>query len=280
MSMYGHDPYYFSMLRTYVVYFGRLFNDIRITRNDPDGDQDTLVRVPLSYSGRDKNLLRVDVKDGSPEMENCPPGFLVFPHMGYELTGISYDPDRTTGIHSQNVRKNNSDLDKLKQQYEPAPYNLTFALYVMSKNIEDGNKIIEQILPFFKPHFTSSVILIPEMDITRDIPVNLDSVDFEDRFRGDLTERRNVFWTLNFTMYGYFYGPIINKPIIKVANTNFYVGNTATAGDPPPLAYQVKPGMDANGAATSNADLSVAYSNIAVDDTYGYLEIWSDETDA
>ena len=35
---------------------------MRIERIDPgSGDQTSLVRVPLSYSGRDRNLLRVDI---------------------------------------------------------------------------------------------------------------------------------------------------------------------------------------------------------------------------
>jgi len=280
MSLYGNSPYYLGSLKNYVVYFGRIFNDIRITRNNEDGEQDTLVRVPLSYSGRDKNLLRVDIKDGSPEMENCPPGFLVFPHMGFEMTGMEYDSDRNQGIHNKIVRKNDDDLDTVKRVFSPAPYNLSFSLYVMSKNIEDGNKIIEQIVPFFKPHFTSSVKISndPNIDITMDIPVNLDSITFEDKFRGELTERRNVFWTLNFTMSAYFYGPQTTKPIIKSSDMNFYVGNTSTTNTAV-MSVTVTPGLDANGNPTSNSAVTIPSANIAIDSDFGYIESWSDETD-
>jgi hypothetical protein len=284
MSLYGHQPYYFASLRKYVVLFGRIFSQIRITEDGADGDQNSLVRVPLDYSGRDKNLLRVDTKDGSPEAEACPPGFLNFPHMGFELTGVAYDAERNNSSLGKVVRKDDTDLNKLKRMFNPAPYNLSFSLYIMSKNIEDGNKIIEQILPFFRPHFTTTLELIPEMDINVDIPVNLDAVTFEDRFKGELTERRNVFWTLTFTMNAYFYGPLVSKPIVKVSNTNFYVGNAAAVAagtvDTNVTTVSITPGLDANGAATTNSAVTIPYANIAVDDTFGYIETWTDATDA
>lgn len=280
MSLYAHNPFYFELLRKYVIYFGRIFSDIRITRDsDGDGVEDALIRVPMDYSGRDKNLLRVDIKPDSPEAEKCPPGFLVFPRIGFELTGMVYDPNRKLPIMGKFVRKNDSDLDKLKRQYTPVAYDLSFSVYIMSKNIEDGNKIVEQILPFFTPSFTSSLNIIPEMNIDVDVPVVLDSVNFEDQYQGDLMTRRNVFWTLNFTMLAYFYGPIVSKPIVKLSNTNFYIGNTSTTNTTV-MSVQVKPGLDANGAATSNASVSIPYANIAVDDSFGYIEVWSDETNA
>jgi len=268
------------MLRKYVVLFGMIFNDIRITEDDADGNEISLIRVPISYSGRDKNLLRVDMKDGSPEAEGAPPGFLMFPAMGFALTGITYDGNRNKSTVGRVVRKNDDDLNKLKSQYNAAPYNLTFSLHIMSKNVEDGNKIVEQILPFFRPHFTTTLNLIPEMGIVKDIPVNLDSVDFDDRFRGDLRERRNLFWTLTFTMSAYFYGPIVSKPIIKISNTNFYVGTNTDIVDTVVTTISVTPGLDANGNPTTNADATIARANIAVDDTFGYIETWTDNTDA
>ena len=280
MSLVGHDPFYFSSLKTYVIYFGKIFSNIRITRLDPEtGEQTALIRVPLNYSGRDKNLLRVDMKPDSSEAENCPPGFLQFPIIGYELTGMTYDPNRKLPTLGKIVRKDDDDLNKLKRMYNPVAYDLSFSVYVMSKNIEDGNKIVEQILPFFTPSWTSTVNLIPEMEISHDIPIVLDSVNFEDRFQGLLTERRNVFWTLNFTMIAYFYGPLVSKPVIKVSNTEFYIGNTTTA-DTTFATVSVSPGLDANGNPTSNADIAVNYANVAVDDEFGYIEVWQDATGA
>ena len=280
MSIYGHDPYYHGLLKNYVSYFGRIFSNIRITRNDPTtGNQTALIRVPLDYSGRDKNLLRAKIQPGSEEELKCPPGFLVFPHLGFELTSIAYDPDRNMGIMGKRVAKDDANLNKLLRQWNPAPYNFGFSLYVMSKNIEDSNKIVEQILPFFRPTFTSSLLLIPEIGIVEDIPITLDAVNFEDQFRGELTERRNVFWTLTFTMHAYMHGPVLSKPIVKVSNTNIFAGEPSTTNTAA-TTISVTPGLDANGAATSNASATIPYANIAVDDTFGYIVSWTDETDS
>jgi len=281
MSLYGHSPFGFDHFRNYVVYFGRIFSDIRIEKFDPtSGEQTSLVRVPLSYSGKDRNLLRVDIKPGSPESQNCPPGFLAFPHIGFEMTGITYDADRKLPILGKTVRKDDADLNKLKRTFNPVPYNLTFQVYIMSKNLKEGNQIVEQILPFFTPEFTSTLNLIPAMEIEHDTPVTLTGVNFEDRYQGALDEdRRTVFWTLTFEMKAYFYGPVLSKPIVKVANTQFFVGNTSTTNTTV-MKYTVTPGLDANGAATSNADATIAYANVAVDDDFGYVVVWDDETDA
>ena len=115
------------------------------------------------------------------------------------------------------------------------------------------------------------------MDITHDIPLILDGVTFEDRYEGELTDRRNVFWTFNFTMQAYFYGPIVNKPIIKTSNTNFFIGNTATTNTNV-LSVSVTPGLDANGAATTNSAVTIASANIAIDSDFGYIETWVDGT--
>jgi len=281
MSLYGHQPFGFDHLRNYVIYFGRVFSDIRVERTDPTtGDQTSLVRVPLSYSGRDRNLLRVDIKPGSEESKNCPPGFLVFPHMGFELTGMQYDPDRKLPVMGRTVRKDDNDLNKLRRTYTPVPYDLFFKVYVMSKNISEGNQIVEQILPFFTPEFTSTLNLIPAMNIDHDVPIILNAVNFEDRYQGELTQdRRTVFWTLDFVMKAYFYGPVVSKPIVKVANTQFFVGNTSTTNTAV-FKYTVTPGLTANGTATSNSAAAIAYANVAVDDDFGYVVVWEDGTDA
>ena len=45
------------------------------------------------------------------------------------------------------------DTDSNKNVFMPVPYNLGFELAIISKNQEDGLQILEQILPFFQPHY-------------------------------------------------------------------------------------------------------------------------------
>lgn len=272
--MFGHGVFYFSTLRKMVIYFGTIFNDMRITRTNADGDVVATLKIPLSYAPKDKMLARVDA---DPEITRQTSIYL--PRMSFEMTGLAYDGARKLNTVSRQVVKDNSNANKLKAQYNPVPYNFDFNLYVYVKNAEDGTKIIEQILPFFTPDWTATVNLIPEMNIAMDIPIILNSISMEDTYDGSFEERRAIIWTLNFTVKGWIYGPIVSKPIIKIANTQFFVPSggsqanvAASVGETDVIGrITVKPGLDANGNPTSNANTTINYSSIEVDDDFGYV---------
>ena len=257
-----------------VIYFGTIFNDLKITRTNADGDVVATLKIPLSYAPKDKMLARVDA---DPEITRQTAIYL--PRMSFEMTGLAYDGARKLNTVSRQVVKDNSNANKLKAQYNPVPYNFDFNLYVYVKNAEDGTKIIEQILPFFTPDWTATVNLIPEMNIAMDIPIILNNISMEDTYAGNFEERRAIIWTLNFTVKGWIYGPIVSKPIIKIANTQFFVPSggsqanvAASVGETDVIGrITVKPGLDANGNPTSNANTTINYSLIEVDDDFGYV---------
>ena len=45
--MFG-KPYYFSLIRKYVILMGTLLNDIRITRTDANGNVTALLKIPIT----------------------------------------------------------------------------------------------------------------------------------------------------------------------------------------------------------------------------------------
>jgi len=272
--MFGHGVFYFSTIRKMVIYFGTIFNDLKITRTNAENDVVATLKVPLSYAPKDKMLARVDA---DPEITRQTAIYL--PRMSFEMTGLAYDGTRKLNTVSRQVVKDNSNANKLKAQYNPVPYNFDFNLYVYVENAEDGTKIIEQILPFFTPDWTATVNLIPEMNIAMDIPIILNSLSMEDTYDGSFEERRAIIWTLNFTVKGWIYGPIVSKPIIKIANTQFFVPSggsqanvAASVGETDVIGrVAVKPGLDANGNPTSNPNTTINYSLIEVDDDFGYV---------
>lgn len=272
--MFGHGVFYFSTIRKMVIYFGTIFNDLKITRTNAEGDVVATLKVPLSYAPKDKMLARVDA---DPEIQKQTAIYL--PRMSFEMTGLAYDGARKLNTVSRQVVKDNSNANKLKAQYNPVPYNFDFNLYVYVKNAEDGTKIIEQILPFFTPDWTATVNLIPEMNVAMDIPIILNSLSMEDTYDGSFEERRAIIWTLNFVVKGWIYGPVVSKPIIKIANTQFFVPSggsqanvAASVGETDVIGrVTVKPGLDANGNPTSDANVSISYSSIEVDDDFGYV---------
>lgn len=269
--MFGHS-WYFSTIRKYVILFGTLFNDIRITREDSNGNVVDLIKVPLAYAPKEKMLARFE---NDPNIDR--PYAVLLPRMSFEMTDMKYDGSRKLStINRISVR--DDDNNKRQYQYNPVPYNLNFRLYVYVKNAEDGTKIIEQILPFFTPDWTTSVNLIPEMEIKMDVPVLLDNIAIDDTYDGDFETRRALIWTLNFTLKGYIYGPIKKSSIIKFANTTFYVPgvpdgqlSTAVGNTSPVERVTIRPGLTANGTPTSNLELSVSLNEIEANDDFGFI---------
>lgn len=193
------------------------------------------------------------------------------------MLDLSYDGERkknTVGrMPGPNANKNLADY-----VYNPVPYNLNFNLYIMVKNAEDGTKILEQILPFFTPEWTTSVEMIESPQIILDVPTILNSVTSQDTWDGGFEDRRYLVWTLNFTMKGELYGPIQKDKIIKVAKTNLSF-NSLTETDLEGTYNErvihatvtVQPGLDANGNPTSDANTSLPYSDISWEDDYGFV---------
>ena len=95
------------------------------------------------------------------------------------------------------------------------------SLYV--RNIEDGTQIIEQILPYFTPDYTVTVNMVPEMGISYDLPIILNSVNQAIEYEGNLGDTRFITWTLDFTIKGMIFPPVSSVGIIKSANTNLWI---------------------------------------------------------
>jgi hypothetical protein len=110
------------------------------------------------------------------------------------------------------------------------PYDITFSLNIYARNIDDGTHIVEQILPFFNPDFTVTTNMIPDLGMLKDIPIILNSVSNQIEYEGDYDSVRYVYWTLNFTMKTYYYGPISYPKIIRTVYTNIYNDPTLQSG--------------------------------------------------
>ena len=269
--MLGNAPFYFSSIRKYVTLFGSMFSNINITRTDANGNITDLMRVPITYGPKEKMLSRVN-QDPNIDRQTA----IILPVMSFEMDGFTYDGTRKLQTTNRIAVLNPDDKAQNKYQYNPVPYNIGFKLSILVKNAEDGSKIVEQILPFFTPDWTVTAHLIPEMNVTMDVPIILTRVDLEDSYDGQFKDRRALTWTLYFTMKAYFYGPVKTTKIIKFANTEFFAPTveylTDAVGNSNPVAYiTVQPGLTANGQPTSNASLSIPVANIVATDSYGFV---------
>jgi hypothetical protein len=139
--------------------------------------------------------------------------------MSFEIVGMTYDPMRKLNTNARNFASDPTNA--VIAQYNPVPYNINFSLYVYVRNIEDGNQIIEHILPYFTPDYTIKLNMIPEMGIVKNVPIILDGVMQEVQYEGPREqETRTIIWTLNFTVQGFIFGRASKANIIKNSITN------------------------------------------------------------
>ena len=216
--MFG-NYFYNESMRRMTIGFGQIFNNIQIKRKDDTGKVIQTIRVPLAYGPKEKFLVRLDQQSSLNNREFA----ITLPRMGFEISNISYDPTRKlTRIQKFKQVKSNKDGKVLDFNYTPVPYNISYNLYSFTASAEAGLQIIEQILPFFQPDFTVTINAIPDLNIKRDIPIVLNSVNYEDTYSGDFTTRRAVIYTLNFTAKTYLFGPSTSQKVIKTVQTDQY----------------------------------------------------------
>ena len=216
--------FYHEIIRKTVISFGTLFNDIYIRHEDAAGNDISEMKVPVAYGPRQKFLARIQQQ---PELNKATQ--ITLPRMSFEISSISYDPTRKSGITQTFKAK---DGEQMKKVFMPVPYNLGFELNILTKLQDDGLQILEQILPFFQPGFTLSVDLVKSIGEKRDIPMVLQSITQQDDYEGDFATRRALIYTLQFTAKTFMFGPIADTPegLIRKVQLDYYSdSNTRTA---------------------------------------------------
>lgn len=251
--------------------FGTLFNDIYITREDDSGNVIDVIRVPITYAPKEKMLSRLK-EDPNLDRKTA---ITTLPLLAFEMTSIEYDGERKLLTTGRVVGKTNSG-SSVSYQYNPVPYNIHFRLYAVTKNLEDGNKIAEQILPFFVPDFTVAIDLIPELGITPNIPIILTDVSWDDSYSGIFPERQAIIWTFDFKVKGNFYGPVKSGATIRFTNTVFYTSSAdnlrSIVGSVPPIHYsQSQPGLTVDGQPTDDITQTIDARSILATDNFGYI---------
>jgi len=211
------QQFYHETMRKIVVSFGTLFNNIQIVRKNSTGAIIQSMKVPLAYGPQQKFLARLN-NDPALGAKVA----VTLPRLGFEMTGITYDPTRKLNRVQKFRKVKTSNSNKIDTQYMPVPYNIEFTLYAMAKNSDDALQIVEQILPYFQPDYTLTINDMADMGIKRDVPIVLNSVSYEDNYQGDFTERRAIIYTLAFTAKFYLYGPVTSTSVIKTVQVDQY----------------------------------------------------------
>ena len=224
--MLGNRQFYHETVRNIIIGFGTLFNDIHVVRKNNSGVIIQTMKVPLAYGPKQKWLSRLD-QDAGLDSKVA----LTLPRLGFEIQDLAYDPARKLNRVQKfkKVKSSSGDAGKLDTQFMPVPYNLNIQLYAMAKQSDDALQMVEQILPYFQPDYTLTIKDMEDMGIARDIPIVLNSINYEDSYRGDYAERRAIMYTLDFTTKFYLYGPVTSSKVIKTVQVDQYTDMPSAA---------------------------------------------------
>jgi T4-like virus Myoviridae tail sheath stabiliser len=213
--MLSGQYFYYRTIRRNVIAFGTLFKHIQLVKYAYDTfNEISRVTVPLSYAPKENFLVRIEQN-----YDLHKPTQINLPRMSFLMTSIEYDKSRKLSSFNSSFTKQSQSA--VNQQYSGVPYDIGFELNIYARNVEDGTQIVEQILPYFNPDYTLSMNFVDTMDITRDVPIILENIEYAQNYEGPAeTTVRTLVWTLTFKMKTYFFGPINTGSLIRDVNVN------------------------------------------------------------
>jgi hypothetical protein len=200
-----YKKYYHGTTRKMIVAFATMFDNMHIDINDKD------VMIPLYYVQGEKFLSKLDKYT---DLENTvkPPAM---PIMGFEMSSMNYDPERH---FNPQIKLQDKRMAQTKQyMFNRMPVTWNFELYIGVRRLNDGFKIIEQILPHFQPHVMLTVRGIEELEQPDNIPAILTSFSHDIAYDGSMDDMRYITFNLSFSLKGYLYPDLKKHATIKDA---------------------------------------------------------------
>ena len=229
--MFG-EHFYHKQIRNTVIAFGTIFNNINIKRLDSSGNPLQNIKVPLSYSPKEKFLARLDQQEDLTGDDSSVA--ITLPRMAFDIVGYSYDPSRKLN-KLQKFRKPKTDgstsdqTKKMDFNYSAVPYNITYKLFIFTATAENGLQIVEQIVPYFQPDYTVTINMVPDLGIKRDVPIIIGDIQYEDSYDGNFETRRAVIYTMTFTAKTYLYGPATAGGIVRKVQSDLGTDSVSKA---------------------------------------------------
>ena len=260
------EYFYHEILRSTIVAFVTLFNNIKIKHTDDSNNTTSVIEVPLAYGPTQKFLARLEQV---PNLNK--PIQISLPRMSFEFTGLTYDPSRKVTTTQTFLAGLASDKTQPRRTFMPVPYNMNFELAIYTKLNDDMLQIIEQILPYFQPAYSLSVDLVQTIGEKRDIPVIFEGISMQDDYEGNFETRRSLIYTLRFTAKTYLFGPVtdVSKDVIKKVTIG-YIGGDQTSSPTRDLSYVAEPRATKNYTGTVTTTL---VGDIDALDTTIFIEV-------
>ena len=207
--------YFYNIMRKTIIQFLDMFNDIAIARYNQDtGSVIKYVKVPLKFAPKTKQWYWTELREAGDKRDQ------VLPMIAIDLENVEYAQDRQVNRNHKVSLSN--DGGKIKQYFNPVPYDFTFKVQIAAEYMVDITQIVEQIFPFFTPE-TYIRITVPELNIEgfidddEDSEAGANSLEMKVVYDGSSREAtveleeaayRILRWDLTFKVQGYLFSPI------------------------------------------------------------------------
>lgn len=217
--MFGY--FYNSSIKKYIIIMGQLFNGIQVARKR--GDIISYKKVPITYASKERFAIKLNSINSNVDEHGIARIEQVLPRMNLSLVDMIYNPLFKTFIGSKKIGR-----------YNPVPYKFMFEMQIATRYEDDMLQIVEQILPYFQPNFTSRISELYENEssyIDRDIQITLQSISISEDLEGSSTERRRLQWDLVFELDGWVYPPTKDEGQIKTVYLDFHANKRELTND-------------------------------------------------
>lgn len=222
MSLFNEQPFYHQTVRNLVVAFGEIFSGITITKRDHNNDKEQIIPVPIQYGPRNKWLTMLKQDPDKTNNMNA-----ITPMIAFEITDYKYDANRKIGTHGSFLT--GTIGNKRSKIFNPVPYDVYINLYSFTKTQDESLQILEQILPYFAPSMTIELVMVPQFNIVKNVPIVLSNVSVQDTYEGDMSKFRTVEQTFTFVAQLDLFGPVIKSTkVIKTAKVDLSLNPVAS----------------------------------------------------
>ncbi len=228
--MFGQ--WYNSSIRRYCVLMGDLFSHVQVLRKR-DEDKIELIKVPITFASKERFAEKLDkitsVNNNGPvaKVET------ILPRLCLSLVDIIYNAQYKTNITNRTLA-NPPGSSSLVSQYNPVPVKLIFELGIYTRHQDDMFQIIEQIWPYFQPHFSTQMkeLFGNDIQFDRNIRVVLQTVSLDNQLETDRTTRRRLETNMVFEVNGWLYPPVAEiKGEIRTIYLDFFANEKELGHD-------------------------------------------------
>lgn len=196
--------FYNSAIKNYLNVVSKLFSDIYVLRSS--GEETFLNKVPVNMVDESKVVKARNKINSHSSQYNIAKIDNIYPKINIKLVDIV--PNTLFAVGSTTYINKYGIL-----QHSPVPINQLIEINLQGKSMNDVTMMIEQILPYFRPHFNMTIKEICNGRVIheRDLKLVYQTTSINNDTMGEMKSETIYDWSLIFEMIGYIYPPQISQ---------------------------------------------------------------------